>query len=149
MTAGTMDVEFPRGTIGTCPRCGAAMAIRTNRATGEGFLGCTAYPEYRQTKPLLATGVFAAALKDAAEQRERYQGLLQEYALLQLRCMQLEARTRQQGRSTTRNSVSRSAITRLIALAHPDKWHTRPTTELAHEMTVALLKLRDQGEGRA
>lgn len=35
-----------------CPECGAALVVRTNRATGTEFLGCTHYPECRWTGPL-------------------------------------------------------------------------------------------------
>ncbi len=35
-----------------CPRCGSRMVVRRNRQTGEGFLGCTRYPECRGTRRL-------------------------------------------------------------------------------------------------
>lgn len=35
-----------------CPRCGEAMVERTNRRSGERFLGCKQYPRCRGTRPL-------------------------------------------------------------------------------------------------
>lgn len=35
-----------------CRRCGSAMTKRANRKTGEAFLGCSAYPQCRETMPL-------------------------------------------------------------------------------------------------
>jgi len=35
-----------------CPRCGAAMVERTNRRSGERFLGCKRYPQCKGTRPL-------------------------------------------------------------------------------------------------
>jgi len=35
-----------------CPRCGGQMVERTNRATGEKFMGCNRYPRCRGTRPL-------------------------------------------------------------------------------------------------
>ena len=35
-----------------CPRCGAEMVERTNRRSGEQFLGCRRYPRCRGTRPL-------------------------------------------------------------------------------------------------
>ena len=34
------------------PHCKGTLAIRTNRQTGEDFLGCSEYPECRFTRPL-------------------------------------------------------------------------------------------------
>ena len=35
-----------------CDECGSDMVVRTNRSTGEPFLGCTRYPECAYTTPL-------------------------------------------------------------------------------------------------
>lgn len=35
-----------------CSECGSDMVIRTNRATGEKFLGCERYPDCTHTEPL-------------------------------------------------------------------------------------------------
>ncbi len=37
---------------GACPLCGSVMAGRTNRSTGERFLGCSRYPQCKGTRPL-------------------------------------------------------------------------------------------------
>lgn len=44
----------PRGKPkpGVCGRCGAPMVIRRRRSDGRMFLGCTRFPECRETKPL-------------------------------------------------------------------------------------------------
>lgn len=38
-------------TIG-CPDCGRKLVIRTNRETGQDFLGCPRYPDCQHTQPL-------------------------------------------------------------------------------------------------
>ncbi len=43
------------GTVGggpICPRCGAPLVVRTQRQTGEQFLGCSTFPRCRHTQPL-------------------------------------------------------------------------------------------------
>jgi hypothetical protein len=48
---------------------------------------------------------------------------------------------------SSRGSVSREALTRLLRLCHPDRWSQgQPATELAHEITVQLNQLRERGE---
>ena len=37
-----------------CPKCGSAMVERTNRDSGEPFLGCTRFPACRGTRPMPA-----------------------------------------------------------------------------------------------
>lgn len=37
---------------GACPLCGSVMVGRTNKSTGERFLGCTRYPECKGTLPV-------------------------------------------------------------------------------------------------
>ncbi len=37
-----------------CPRCGSRMLARTNRATGDPFLGCSRFPDCRGTRPIVA-----------------------------------------------------------------------------------------------
>lgn len=41
-----------RADTGKCPLCGGAMVERTNRQSGERFLGCARYPDCRGTRPL-------------------------------------------------------------------------------------------------
>jgi ssDNA-binding Zn-finger/Zn-ribbon topoisomerase 1 len=38
--------------IKACPRCGQLLVERTNRATGEPFLGCRRWPECTHSEPL-------------------------------------------------------------------------------------------------
>lgn len=35
-----------------CPECGARMALRTNRASGDQFFGCSTFPMCRGTRPI-------------------------------------------------------------------------------------------------
>lgn len=35
-----------------CPECNGDLAIKTNRATGEEFLGCSEWPQCSYTEPL-------------------------------------------------------------------------------------------------
>lgn len=37
--------------LGACPLCGSVMVGRTNKSTGERFLGCTRYPQCKGTRP--------------------------------------------------------------------------------------------------
>lgn len=37
-----------------CPTCGAPMVVRENRQNGSEFLGCTRFPDCRETAPLPA-----------------------------------------------------------------------------------------------
>lgn len=47
-----MNLHYEVTIIKYCPRCGAALAERTNRQTGETFLGCTQYPLCTHTEPI-------------------------------------------------------------------------------------------------
>lgn len=38
--------------LGACPDCGGVMVTRTNRSTGERFLGCNRYPDCKGTRPV-------------------------------------------------------------------------------------------------
>jgi ssDNA-binding Zn-finger/Zn-ribbon topoisomerase 1 len=38
--------------IKACPQCGATLTERTNRETGEPFLGCSRYPDCKHTEPM-------------------------------------------------------------------------------------------------
>jgi restriction system protein len=46
--APVLAVELPPATP-NCPKCGASMIERSNRATGQRFWGCTSYPKCRGT----------------------------------------------------------------------------------------------------
>ncbi len=48
-------------TVRVCDECGADMVIRTNRTTGEQFLGCTRYPECLWTTPIPVDQLLKAA----------------------------------------------------------------------------------------
>jgi hypothetical protein len=37
-------------------------------------------------------------------------------------------------------------LTRLVAKFHPDRWHGKAAIDLAHEVSIALLDLRQQLE---
>ena len=41
--------------IAECPRCGAEMATRHNRETGDAFLGCSRFPDCKGTRSLATT----------------------------------------------------------------------------------------------
>lgn len=51
-TTRTVNSETSSQDEPACPRCGAPMAKRTNRKTGECFLGCTRFPKCRGTQAL-------------------------------------------------------------------------------------------------
>ena len=42
----------PRTLAKNCPECGQPMTVRTNRATDEDFLGCSAWPGCKHTEPM-------------------------------------------------------------------------------------------------
>lgn len=44
--------ESTGGQGDACPRCGGTMVVRTNRRTGERFLGCRRYPQCRGVRSL-------------------------------------------------------------------------------------------------
>lgn len=51
-----------------CPRCSSSMVQRTNRDSGEAFLGCSRFPSCRGTRPFAS----AARLDARAATRPRY-----------------------------------------------------------------------------
>ena len=108
-----------------CPCCGAPLVLRQNRQTAALFTGCSAYPSCAFAEPhdprvqALATQVVevhAEARRQVAHaQADAQRHLVAERATLD------------------------RTVRQLIALAHPDRW---PDTPLAHELTVALVALR-------
>jgi hypothetical protein len=50
-------------TNGLCPRCRAAMVERTNRESGEPFLGCSRFPACRGTRPMPAGAEASAPIR--------------------------------------------------------------------------------------
>ena len=109
-----------------CPRCGAPLVLRHNRQTDVLFTGCSAYPHCAFTEP-----------HDPRVQTLGL-GVVQAVQTLARQVAQAQADAQQQ-RAAERATLERT-VRQLIALAHPDRW---PETPLAHELTVALVALRE------
>ena len=126
-----------------CPRCGAPLVLRQNRYTSELFTGCSAYPACAFTEPhdprvqTLSTGVVQAVHALATQ-------VVQVQTQAQQQLAQAQAAAQQQA-AAERATLERT-VRQLIALAHPDRW---PETPLAHELTVALVALRETLRPRA
>ena len=120
-----------------CPRCGAPLVLRQNRQTGALFTGCSAYPGCAFAEPhdprvqALSTGVVQAVHALATQ-------VVQVQAEAQRQLAQAQAEAQRQ-LAVERATLERT-VRQLIALAHPDRW---PDTPLAHELTVALVALRE------
>ena len=108
-----------------CPHCGAPLVLRQNRQTGALFTGCSAYPGCAFTEP-----------HDSRVQTLST-GMVQAVQTLATQVGQAQAETQRQ-MAAERATLDRT-VRQLIALAHPDRW---PDTPLAHELTVALVALR-------
>jgi hypothetical protein len=111
--------------------------VRQNRQTGALFTGCSAYPGCAFTEPhdpcvqALSTGIVQAVQTLTMQVVE-----VQAEARRQVAQAQAEAQRQVAAERTTLERTVRQ----LIALAHPDRW---PDTPLAHELTVALVALRE------
>ena len=130
----TLTIDLPEGPCSQaayrlaadCPCCRAPLVLRQNRRTGALFTGCSAYPGCAFCEPYdprvqrLSTGVVEAVRTLASQVAQ----------------VQAEAR---QHVAAERATLERT-VRQLIALAHPDRW---PDTPLAHELTVALVALRE------
>ena len=120
-----------------CPRCGAPLVLRQNRQTGALFTGCSAYPSCAFAEPhdprvqTLSTAVVQAVQALATQ-------VTQAQTAAQRQVAQAQAEAQQQ--LTAEREALRRTVRQLIALAHPDRW---PDTPLAHELTVALVALRE------
>ena len=58
---------------------------------------------------------------------------------------ELERMVRTMG--TTRAPTRETALKQLLSIAHPDRWSRgQPATELAHELTVTINRLREEGQ---
>jgi hypothetical protein len=120
-----------------CPHCGAPLVLRQNRQTRALFTGCSAYPSCAFTEPhdprvqTLGTGVSQAVHALATQ-------VAQVQTAAQRRVTQAQAEAQRQV-AAERATLDRT-VRQLIALAHPDRW---PDTPLAHELTVALVALRE------
>jgi hypothetical protein len=108
-----------------CPHCGAPLVLRQNRQTGALFTGCSAYPGCAFTEP----------------HDTRVQTLTTEVvqAVQRLAAQVVEAQAESQRQLAAERATLERTVRQLIALAHPDRW---PDTPLAHELTVALVALR-------
>lgn len=130
----TLTIDLPDGPrsqaayrlAADCPCCRAPLVLRQNRQTGTLFTGCSAYPGCAFCEPhdprvhTLSTEV-VEAVRTLAQQVAQAQAEAQRYV------------------AAERTILERS-VRQLIALAHPDRW---PDTPLAHELTVALVALRE------
>ena len=120
-----------------CPRCGAPLVLRQNRQTGALFTGCSAYPGCAFAEPhdprvqALSTVVVQAVQTLAAQVAQ-----MQTESQRQLAQAQAEVQRQVAAERATLDHTVRQ----LIALTHPDRW---PDTPLAHELTVALVALRE------
>src|SRR5215470_12690770 len=130
LTIDLPDVPRPQAAYrlaADCPRCGAPLVLRQNRQSGALFTGCSAYPGCAFSEPhdprvqTLSTGVVRAV----------------EALASQVAQIQAEA----QRQAATERATLERRVRQLIALAHPDRW---PDTPLAHELTVALVALRER-----
>jgi hypothetical protein len=88
-----------------------------------------------------------AALQAAqAQALDLERQLIYAQTLVRTRELQLALLTRLDV-SPPQSGLARDHLTALLALAHPDKWaQGQPATELAHELSVVITKLRAQGE---
>src|SRR2546422_10974380 len=120
-----------------CPHCGASLVLRQNRQTGALFTGCSAYPGCAFTEPHDArVQTLSMGLVQAVETLATQVVQAQAVARRQVAHAQAEA---QRQVAAERATLERT-VRQLIALAHPDRW---PDTPLAHEVTVALVALRE------
>jgi hypothetical protein len=120
-----------------CPHCGAPLVLRQNRQTGVLFTGCSAYPGCAFREPhdprvqTLSTGVVEAVRTLTTKGVQ-----VQTEARRQVAQAQADA----QRQVAAERAILERTVRQLIALAHPDRW---PDTPLAHELTVALVALRE------
>jgi ssDNA-binding Zn-finger/Zn-ribbon topoisomerase 1 len=111
--------------------------LRQNRQTGVLFTGCSAYPDCAFAEPhdprvqSLSTAIIQAVQTLATQ-------VTQAQTAAQRQVAQAQAETHRQLRAE--REALRRTVRQLIALAHPDRW---PDTPLAHELTVALVALRE------
>jgi hypothetical protein len=145
----TIDLpETPRAQVAyrlaaDCPHCGAPLVLRQNRQTRALFTGCSAFPSCVFTEPhdsrvqTLSTGV-VQAIQTLATQVVQVQ--------VEARRQIADAQAEIQRQMAAERATLERAVRQLIALAHPDRW---PDTPLAHELTVALVALRQMVQSGA
>ena len=140
LTIDLPDVPRPQAAYrlaADCPRCGAPLVLRQNRQTNVLFTGCSAYPSCLFTEPhdprvqTLSRGVVQAVQTLATQ-------VVQVHTEARHQVAQAQADAQRQ-LAAERATLERT-VRQLIALAHPDRW---PETPLAHELTVALVALRE------
>jgi ssDNA-binding Zn-finger/Zn-ribbon topoisomerase 1 len=107
---------------GDCPECGHWLVTRRNRAEGNMFVGCGAYPECRFTTQ------YDAALDDIQHQIEMLQS-------------QVDDLRRGGGGSVDSDSLTDNDLKQMIFFAHPDRW---PDNPLAHELVCKLNTIRSR-----
>ena len=130
----TLTIDLPEGPCSQaayrlaadCPCCRAPLVLRQNRQTGVLFTGCSAYPGCAFCEP-----------HDPRVQRLNTD-VVEAVCTLASQVTQVQAEA-QRLVTVARATLERS-VRQLIALAHPDRW---PDTPLAHELTVALVALRE------
>ena len=142
----TLTIDLPDGPrpqaayrlVADCPRCGAPLVLRQNRQSGALFTGCSAYPGCAFSEPhdprvqTLSTSVVRAV-----------QALTTQLAQVQTEARRqlVQAQADAQRQAAAERATLERRVRQLIALAHPDRW---PDTPLAHELTVALVALRER-----
>jgi hypothetical protein len=133
----TPQAQAPYRLAADCPHCGAPLVLRQNRQTGALFTGCSAYPGCAFREPhdprvqTLSTAVVQAVQTLATQ-------VVQVQTEAQRQVAHAQAETQRQV-AAERATLDRT-VRHLIGLAHPDRW---PDTALAHELTVALVALRE------
>ena len=141
----TLTIDVPDGPqpqaayrlAAECPHCGASLVLRQNRQTGVLFTGCSAYPRCGFAEPhdprvqTLSAGVVQAVHTLATQVRQ---------AQTEARRQLVQAQAEAQRQVAAERALLDRTVRQLIALAHPDRW---PDTPLAHELTVALVALRE------
>lgn len=110
----------PLVVIERCPSCERRLVVRTNRQTGDAFIGCSGYPRCRFTEPLIGRiNRMAARITEL------------EYEM---------AGRHERPAANSSQVLLAKELRSLIAHAHPDRW---PDNPLAHQITSELTRLRD------
>lgn len=148
-----------------CPRCGAAMLRRHNRATGLPFWGCPAYPRCRGTVAADAPGSGSSACPgrdpgagpapdtpgtELATLQQQLRQVTRERDTLQAGYAELLDEVRQLRRKRPPPAPMDALVrelTRLLSVIHPDKWGGESAVATALTQEVVALRERLQ-EGR-
>jgi ssDNA-binding Zn-finger/Zn-ribbon topoisomerase 1 len=120
-----------------CPCCRAPLVLRQNRQTGALFTGCSAYPRCAFTEPHDSrVQTLSACVVQAVQTLATQVVQVQTEARRQV----AQAQAAAQREVAAERATLDHTVRQLIALAHPDRW---PDIPLAHELTVALVALRE------